>query len=119
MSIRHSDLLALDTRILEDISSDSEFLIEVCDSFLADAPKRIAEVKAAIAVTDPSALSSAAHAMKSLSSCVGGIRLMEVCRKMEAAGKENDVASAQQLVEQLDANYESVQTALQAYKRAL
>ena len=119
MPINNPDLLALDTRMLEAISSDSEFLIEVCDSFLTDAPKRIAEVKAAIAANNLSELSSAAHAMKSLSSCVGGMRLMEICRKLEAAGKENDSASILTLVEQLDADYESVQAAVQDYKTAL
>lgn len=119
MPVHNPDLPTLDTRMLEAVSSDRAFLAEVCDSFLDDAPTRIEAVKAAIAADDPQVLGSAAHAMKSLSSCVGAMSLFEVCRQMEDAGKDNNTALAREMIDRLGIEYENVQVAIRDYKTAL
>lgn len=119
MPVDHLSPPTLDTRLLETVSSDRAFLIEVCDSFLADAPTRIEAVKAAIAAEQAAVLRDAAHAMKSLSSCVGAMSLLNVCRQMEIAGRNNNVALAQKMIEQLGTEYENAQMAIQDYKTTL
>ncbi|MEM8502191.1 MAG: Hpt domain-containing protein [Cyanobacteria bacterium P01_D01_bin.1] len=118
MSINTKDVPTLDTQALESISSDSSFLIEVCDSFLADAPKRIEAVRGAIAKADSVELSNSAHALKSLSSCVGAMGLFQIAQAIEMLGKNNHTEPALQLVEQIASEYQTVQTAIQAYKNA-
>ncbi len=118
MSINTQDVPTLDTQALESLSSDSSFLIEVCDSFLADAPNRIAAVKAAIAQEDPAELRNSAHALKSLSSCVGAMGLYKIAQAMEIIGRNNHTKPALRLIEQVKAEYQSVQLAIQAYKTA-
>ena len=119
MPVDNLSLPTLDTRILEMASGDCAFLIEVCDSFLADAPARVEAVKAAIAADRPSVLRDAAHAMKSLSGCVGAMSLLNVCRQMETAGKSNNIELAQEMIEQLRTEYENAQMAIQDYKTTL
>ena len=119
MLVDNLNLPTLDTCTLESVSSDRAFLIEVCDSFLADAPARIEAVKAAIAADQPAILRDAAHAMKSLSSCVGAMSLLNVCRQMEIAGKSNNIELAQKMTDQLGTEYENVQVAIQDYKTTL
>ncbi len=119
MTINTQNTPTLDTQTLESISSDSAFLIEVCDSFLADAPTRIEEVDAAIAQGDPSALSSTAHALKSLSSCVGAMCLFKIAQQMEIVGKSNQTQPATALIEQVRREYKNVQAAIEIYKNAL
>ncbi len=116
MSINTQDVHTLDTQALESLSSDSAFLIEVCDSFLADAPDRIAAVKAAIAQEDPAKLSSSAHALKSLSGCVGAMGLHKIAQAIEIIGRNNHTKPALQLIEQIKTEYQDVQVAIQAYK---
>jgi len=119
MPVDCSRLKTLDTSILETLSGDRTFLIEVCDSFLADAPKRMEVVRAAIAANNPAAIDNAAHAMKSLSSCVGAMHLFEICRQIEAAGKNQTTVPARELITRLNAEYASVITVIEAYKSAL
>ncbi len=116
MSLDTQNLPTLDTQSLESISSDRLFLIEVCDSFLADAPTRIDAVDAAIAADNSSALKSTAHALKSLSGCVGAMRLFEFARQMEVVGKSNRTRPAMPLIEQAKLEYEKVQAVIETYK---
>ena len=118
MSINTQDVPTLDTQTLESLSSDSSFLVEVCDSFLADAPNRIAAVKAAIAQEDPAELRNSAHALKSLSSCVGAMGLYKIAQAMEIIGKNNHTKPALPLAAQLKTEYQNVQLAIQSYMKA-
>lgn len=118
MSINTRDVLTLDTRVLESLSSEKAFLIEVCDSFLADAPDRIAAVKAAIAQEDAVELRNSAHALKSLSSCVGAMGLYKIAQAMEIIGKNNHTKPALRMIEQVKTEYQKVQIAIQSYKGA-
>lgn len=118
MSINTQDVPTLDTQVLESISSDRTFLIEVCDSFLADAPERIEAVKAAIAQADPTELSSSAHALKSLSSCVGAMGLFKIAQAIEMIGRSSHTQPALRLIDQVSSEYQTVRTAIQAYKNA-
>lgn len=118
MSINTQNIPTLDTQALEDISSDSSFLIEVCDSFLIEAPQRIEAIKAAIAKADPTELSKTAHALKSLSSCVGATGLIRIAQAIEVIGKDNYTQPALPLIEQIGTEYQTVQLAIRAYKDA-
>ncbi|NEP20309.1 MAG: response regulator, partial [Leptolyngbya sp. SIO4C1] len=114
-----TDLPILDQQILKGVCNDPSFLLEVCYKFLEDAPQRLDAVQAALDQQDPLALRQAAHALKSLSSCVGATRLSRVCKTIEAIGKNNCIQPALPLMQQVNSEYKQVQAALQNYQSTL
>ena len=112
-------LPTLDTQILEGASSDRSFLIEICESFLQDMPERLAAVDTAIEQNDALALKETAHALKSLSGCVGAMQLFRICQLVEAIGSGDRVEPARSHMAQLKDEYEKVQLAIQNYQNTL
>ncbi|MBE9063092.1 response regulator [cf. Phormidesmis sp. LEGE 11477] len=113
------DLPILDTTIIESLDTDSAFLKEVCDGFVDDAPKRMKEIQFAIDQADAIALADTAHALKSLSGCVGAMSLFHLCQSVEAVGRSNCIEPALPLMVQVVGEYEKVQVAIQTYKEGL
>jgi signal transduction histidine kinase/DNA-binding response OmpR family regulator/HPt (histidine-containing phosphotransfer) domain-containing protein len=58
---------------------------EVIDLFIADAPRRVKDIQAAVLAYDAQALHNAAHALKGAASNVGAIALTEACFVLEQA----------------------------------
>lgn len=114
-----SSLPTLDTTIIESLNTDSSFLKEVCDGFLDDAPERISAIQTALEKADALAVAHTAHALKSLSSCVGAMALFNLCKSIEAIGKSNCTKPALPLMAKVMSEYEKVRLALQTYKGAL
>ena len=111
--------LTLDTTIIEGIDTDTSFLREVCDSFLGDAPERIRAVQTALEQADAEALEQTAHALKSLSSCIGAMCLFQLCKSLEDIGKSNCIEPALPLMEEVVSEYATVQLAVEAYRETL
>ena len=109
----------LDTEILEGVSMEKEFLFEVCKGFLDDAPRRLVAIEAALEQEDAKAIKVAAHALKSLSSCVGAMSLFQVCKTLEAAGKNNQVEPARSLLTTVNTEYQKAHTAVGHYQQQL
>ena len=106
---------ALDTTTLEGFSSERSFLVEICESFLADAPCRIQDLEAALRQNNHQTLVRTAHALKSLSSCVGAMRLFQLCQSIEAAAREETEMVISAITAQIAAEYHHVQLAIQDY----
>ena len=113
------NLPTLDAKILEGISTDSSFLKEVCDGFLDDAPERIGAIQTALKQDDALALEQTAHALKSLSSCIGAVSLFQLCKSVETIGRNSCTGPALPLMAQILSEYATVQLAVQAYKETL
>ncbi|MGB3297054.1 MAG: response regulator [Phormidesmis sp.] len=114
-----SDLPILDTTIIESIDTNSLFLKEVCDSFLNDAPERINAIRTALDQADMLALEHTAHALKSLSGCIGAMSLFKLCQSVEIIGKSGHINPALPLLAQVVSEYEKVKLAVQAYQKTL
>lgn len=110
--------LTLDTKILESCSDERSFLLDVCERFLADAPGRIQDLKSALNQENMQVLIQSAHALKSLSSCIGAMRLFKICQFIEAAGREKIDIVTSAVLEQIETEYEYLQLAVQDYKNA-
>ena len=119
MLLELSDLSSLDTQYLESISSERSVLNEVCKIFLSDAPERISAVKTALDKKDSTALEETAHALKSLSSCVGANRLFQLCKSIEMLGKIDCIQPSLSLINQVRDEYQKVLTSLQNYQATL
>ena len=109
----------LDREVLEGVSSEADFLSELCDSFLTDSPQRVAQLRQDLTQGDAAAVRRSAHALKSLSGCVGAMSLFQVCKFMEDLGKRGCLESAFPLMQQVNAEYEKAQLALKQYQRNL
>ena len=112
-------LPTFDIQNLESIAGSHSFLREVCDSFLEDAPQRISAIRAAIERRDALALGETVHALKSLSGCVGALKLVQICQSMETANISRCVESTLSMMMQVNSEYTKVEAAIQRHKASL
>ncbi|MBD2100554.1 PAS domain S-box protein [Leptolyngbya sp. FACHB-261] len=100
---------------IREMAGDSctEFLVEVIDCYLEDAPKLLQDIRAGIAQENVAALRLAAHTLKSTSAALGATAMAQLCQKLESIGDGSISAGAIEQVGQLEAEYVRVKTALQ------
>ena len=111
------DVLDLDViATLKELGGDDDpgLFEELVQLFLDDTPPRLRALVEAVASGDGSELESAAHALKSSAANLGAIGLSELFKKIEMAGKQNDIATARPLVEQSSVEFQRVEGALKA-----
>jgi CheY-like chemotaxis protein/HPt (histidine-containing phosphotransfer) domain-containing protein len=75
-------------------------LAELLDLFAADAPAQLERIRLAVAVRDPDALHSAAHALKGSCANLGAQRLADLCLLLEEKGKAADWTDVEALAAQ-------------------
>ncbi|CAN5584211.1 hypothetical protein BH23CHL7_BH23CHL7_16250 [soil metagenome] len=66
------------------IGDDAEFLRELVDAYLDDAPAQIASIRAGLAEGNVELVNRAAHTLKSNSATVGALSLAQMCRELES-----------------------------------
>ena len=75
----------LDTfRALED-SAGADFVVELVDAFLEDAPKMLDTLRASLAARDTVAFRRTAHSLKSNGMTFGALALSEMARELESS----------------------------------
>jgi CheY-like chemotaxis protein/HPt (histidine-containing phosphotransfer) domain-containing protein len=67
-------------------TAGADFVVELVDAFLEDAPAMLAELRTAHAASDPDTFRRAAHSLKSNSATFGAITVTELARELELAG---------------------------------
>ncbi len=95
-------------------STDAEFVAELLQAFLDDAPPLLRVLRNAQAVGDATAFRRAAHSLKSNANAFGAIEFSSLARALEETGLEalgDKVISA---LDNLEAAYASAASALQA-----
>jgi HPt (histidine-containing phosphotransfer) domain-containing protein len=73
---------------LKEISGE-DFINELIDTFLEDAPKLMEEMSVALDMNNAETFRRAAHSMKSNAATFGAGQLSAVARELEMLGKEN------------------------------
>ena len=68
-----------------------EFLINVIDTYLQDAPNLLWEIDRAITIKDQAQILQSLNSLRSSSDYVGALILSQECRRLEAAVKADDV----------------------------
>ncbi len=96
--------------------SGEDFINELIDTFLEDAPKMIAEIKSAFAANNIDSFRRAAHSMKSNAATFGASQLAALTKELEMLGKENKLHETGDRLRALDEAYESVRDELQGLK---
>jgi HPt (histidine-containing phosphotransfer) domain-containing protein len=111
---------ALDRRVLEELSAsvggDQEFLAELVEDFLADAPAQLEALRTAAASDDAGTARRAAHTLKGTSRTFGAVELGSMCQEAETAAGAGDVGTVAALLEGIDAEWARVRAELLLYR---
>lgn len=103
-------------RLQEVAMGDQEFLRELIDLYLSDAPHQLEALGCAVSSEDRVAVSAAAHKLKGSSGNVGAEGLVALCQKLEASGKASRLQELPDLFQQLTREFEEVNEALHSLK---
>jgi HPt (histidine-containing phosphotransfer) domain-containing protein len=97
------DKTRLDPAALEELRElgGDEFVADLVQTFLADAPPLLAALRG----SDVDEVRRAAHTLKSNGTTFGATRLSELCRKLEEDAKAGDLAGAPELADRIDEEY--------------
>jgi PAS domain S-box-containing protein len=95
--------------LLERLGGDKEFLKEVLNIFLQDAPGRILSLREAISKNDARGIRFQAHTLKGSCANVGARALKEDARQIEVAGENSDLNRAKDLLPLLQKDFEDFQ----------
>jgi len=95
---------------------DSEFLNEIIDQFLQDAPSQLAAIRRALVHADAQALAREAHGLKGLCSIFGAHRMEAYCKDLVARGRAGSVHEADAVLTQLESEFSRVEQALKTEK---
>ena len=69
--------------------SGAEFLNELIETFLDDAPKLLAEMQSALEIGSADSFRRAAHSLKSNAATFGAGQLADLAKEMESLAREN------------------------------
>jgi CheY-like chemotaxis protein/HPt (histidine-containing phosphotransfer) domain-containing protein len=89
-----------------------EFLTEVIDTFLADAPGLIASLRSSLERSDTEELRRSAHTLKSNGATLGAMAFAELCRTVEMKAKDGHLEGVSQLVDEIEQEYGMLQGTL-------
>jgi len=95
-------------------AAGAEFVTELVDTFLEDAPALLAEMRAARSAADADRFRRAAHSLKSNSQTFGATALGTLARALEMNGLNADPASDMAAIDAIDAAYAQVAAELKA-----
>jgi HPt (histidine-containing phosphotransfer) domain-containing protein len=71
--------------------SGADFINELIDAFLEDAPQMISQMEAALAAKDVESFRRNAHSLKSNANTFGATDLAALARELEFMGKDNNL----------------------------
>jgi CheY-like chemotaxis protein len=110
--------ISLDDGALENLRElgGDDFLDEVIDAFLADAPQLIATLRSSLEGREIEELRRAAHTLKSNGATLGAEQFAQLCRTLEERAKAGDLEDASQLVERIEQEYRPLEEALSALR---
>jgi histidine phosphotransfer protein HptB len=86
-------------------STGADFIGELIDAFLDDAPSLIAQMRAGLANGDADTFRRAAHSMKSNAATFGAMELAALAKELENLGREQNLTIGDRL-ERLEAEFQ-------------
>jgi HPt (histidine-containing phosphotransfer) domain-containing protein len=104
--------------LMDSVGGDAEFMAELIDTYVADAPEQLEALNASLAAGDAEGLVRPAHTLKSASASLGALGLAERCRQLELAAKSGALDGAAESIEGIAAELGRVVSALGRAKRS-
>lgn len=93
----------------------ADFIPELIEAFLEDAPNLIAQMKAALSTNDTDLFRRAAHSMKSNAATFGAMELSALAKELESFGRDQNLEIGNRL-EVLETVFLQVENQLEALK---
>ena len=117
--IPKSNQPVLDTKTLEELAAttDAEFVGDLIDTFTADSPELLAQLRQALADRNAETFRRAAHSLKSNGNSLGALALATQARELEMQGKAGTIDGSAAAVESLAAELEKTARELQKLRR--
>lgn len=97
-----------------DPDGSTGLLAQIIGTYLVDAAALIAQMRDALTAGDGASLTRHAHSLKSTSMSLGAMRVGELARDIEMAGKNNRLTDCPALLAALSAEYSLAESWLQA-----
>jgi CheY-like chemotaxis protein/HPt (histidine-containing phosphotransfer) domain-containing protein len=109
---------AIDPRIIAsfremDIEGEESILSKLIDVFIENTPRVLGEARAAVARGMSPQLERAAHTLKGSCSNFGAERMRLACEKLEALAREGDLEKADDLIAEVQKEFEYARLALE------
>lgn len=86
----------------------ADFIGELVDTFLEDAPKLMKELRSSLQAKDADTFRRAAHSLKSNAATFGAKRMSELARELEQIAKDNKLAEVGDRLATLEQTYQAV-----------
>ena len=99
------------------VGGNQAVLNELIDTFLTDAPASLATMHRALRDQDAASFRRAAHTLKSNAADFGAHKLADLCRELEAKGRNDDLEGADTLLAAAEAAYAPVAAALEEMRK--
>jgi HPt (histidine-containing phosphotransfer) domain-containing protein len=103
---------------LKHVGDDVGLLRDLAGMFEAEAPKMLAQVRAAAEAKEAAKLQRAAHTLKGAVGTFGAHATFEAALRLEAMGRGGDLAGAAEAVQDLEQAVAQLREALAEYARA-
>jgi CheY-like chemotaxis protein len=113
----------IDPKVLDQLlnlqkSGTPDLVQRVMQTYIDSSDDLVATLYQAMENADPDCICRTAHALKSASANVGALNLAKLCKKIETAGRAQDLESASELWQQFQPEYERVIQALRNWNEA-
>jgi len=96
-------------------STGEDFIGELVDAFLDDAPALIAQMKSALAGKNADAFRRAAHSMKSNAATFGAMELSALAKELESLAREKNLEVGNR-VDIIEVEFQQVKNELKSLK---
>jgi histidine phosphotransfer protein HptB len=93
-------------------TTGADFIDELIDAFLEDAPALIAQMRTGLANNDADTFRRAAHSMKSNAATFGAMELFAIAKELETLGREQNLTVGNRM-ERLEAEFQLAAQALE------
>jgi histidine phosphotransfer protein HptB len=100
------------------LETDAEFVLELIDLFLDEAPGQIQTISNALKSQDSQTLTISAHTLKGSSLNLGAKQLGAVCFKMEELGRSGKPIPAGTNTQAIETEFERVKVMLLTFKES-
>ena len=113
-----ADLEDVVTHLRRTTGGNEKLIRSLAETFLADAPKTLALIRAAIAKEDHTKLASASHLLKGSIAIFGAPKAVAAARNLEAMGRGHNVGDAEGTLHALESEFTILQQELQVIQSA-
>jgi HPt (histidine-containing phosphotransfer) domain-containing protein len=105
---------AIDLPVYNNLKSEmgDDFIVELVETYLADAPNCFAQMRTALQPADPEGFRRAAHSLKSTSASFGAMHLSALAKELELVAKTGTLEGVEPKLEMAASAWLQVEIAL-------